>query len=232
MFTKLQILSNSEAVAERVLAMIQSGVFRPGDRLPSEDELCETFGVGRSSIREAKRILIAKNILESGSGKGTYVREFSVEEAVSTDILHHLLADDTKAALHEARQMIEVYSVELAALRADEQDFSEMARILENMRKEAAQGRLAYKIGMDFHLAIVNATHNPVFGKLYEVIAELLRVHQEEGFKNTANPEVEYEEHRVLYEAIKARNVEMAVNLMDNHLDYVRNLDTDISNSE
>jgi len=232
MLNKVQILSTSEAVAERLLAMIQSGMFKPGDRLPSEDELSESFGVGRSSIREAKRVLIAKNILESGSGKGTYVREFSFDEAVSSDILHHLLAEDTRAALQEARQLIEVRSVELAVLRADDRDLAEMSRILEEMRKEAVQGRLAYKIGMDFHLALVNATHNPVFGKLYEVIAELLRVHQEEGYKNTANPEIEYEEHRVLLESIKTRDLPLAVRLMEDHLDYVRNMEQNISQSE
>jgi GntR family transcriptional repressor for pyruvate dehydrogenase complex len=219
------MLSTSEVVAERLIEMIHSGVFKPGDLLPSEDELCETFGVGRSSIREAKRILITKKLIKSGSGKGTYVHEMTVDDAVSSAVVHRLLAQDTKDALQEARQTIEVRSVELAVARADDQDLAEMSRILEAMRKEAEQGRLAYKIGMDFHLALVNATHNPVFGKLYEIIAELLRVHQEEGYSHKAQPEIEYEEHLALFEAIKNRDLLLAVELMRAHLDYVGNLE-------
>lgn len=229
MLNKIQTLSASEAVAQRLLEMIQSGVYKPGDRLPTEDELSAAFGVGRSSIREAKSILIAKNLLESGSGKGTYVRAVTIDEAVSYGVLHHLLEQETALALQEAREMFEIRSVELAVLRADDDDLEELAIILETMRKAAQEGNLAYQAGLDFHLALVNATHNQVFVKLYEIIAELLKVHQEVDYSTSADPITEYEEHRILFEALKRRDLEDAVALMQSHLEYVRDVEENIS---
>ena len=213
------------------LEMIEAGIYKPGDRLPTEEELGSAFGVGRSSIREAKRILIAKNLLESGSGKGTFIRAVTIEEAVSSDVLHQLLEQETALALQEAREMFEIRSVELAVFMADEDDFAEMENILETMKVEANKGKLAYQAGLDFHLALVNATHNQVFVKLYEVIAELLKVHQEEDYSTSADPSTEYKEHRSLYEAIKRRDLDGTVGLMQNHLEYVQDVEENISHN-
>jgi len=105
--TRIRTVSATEAVVQRIMETIESGALAPGARLPSEEELSVAFGVGRSSIREAKRLLMAKNILETRSSRGTFVCERTSSSVLSDEILHKLLASETLTALQEARELIE-----------------------------------------------------------------------------------------------------------------------------
>ena len=225
MLTRVQPISATEAVAQRVLEMIESGTLKPGDRLPSEEEMTAAFGVGRSSVREAKRLLLAKSLLESRGSKGTFVVQKSVEDVLSTGTIHRLLATETLKALEEAREMLEIRSVELATLRAGEDDLAAMAACLQAMADEAKHGRLLYQAGLDFHRALVGATQNPVFEKLYEVITGLLEVHQAPTYPSHANAEREYAEHKAIYDALAQRDRDQIIRLMRQHLNYVKEID-------
>src|SRR6476660_10272833 len=72
-FTRVQRLSLSDHIVEQIAEMIARGALKPGDRIPSEKQLCQQFGVSRTSVREALRSLSVMGILESPAGDGTFV---------------------------------------------------------------------------------------------------------------------------------------------------------------
>ena len=121
--------------------------------------------------------------------------------------------------------MLEIRSVELAIARAEDDDLAAMESCLETMAEEAKQGRLSYQSGLGFHRALVGATQNPVFEKLYEVICGLLEVHQAPTYLSNAYAEREYAEHKALYDALAQRDRDEVVQLMRRHLNYVKEID-------
>src|SRR5579864_3402644 len=72
-FTRVQRVSLSDHIVEQIAELISRGALKPGDRIPTEKQLCEKFGVGRTSVREALRSLTVMGVLESQMGEGTFV---------------------------------------------------------------------------------------------------------------------------------------------------------------
>src|SRR6266849_11102387 len=72
---RVQKTSLSDGILEQITGLIARGVLKPGDRIPSEKQLCQRFGVGRTSVREALRSLAVMGVLESHMGDGTFVTE-------------------------------------------------------------------------------------------------------------------------------------------------------------
>lgn len=221
-FQRVRTVSATEAVVARIVEMIESGALAPGARLPAEETLSTDFGVGRSSVREAKRLLMARRVLETRSSRGTFVCERDVSDLLPDDMLRKLLTSETLSALQEARELIEVYSMELAVDRADQQDVARLRDCLEVMEREAGRRRVAYDAGLRFHIALVEATHNSVLGRVYELIADFLKVHQAPTYSREVDAQTEYREHRRLYEALVRRDKRKLTALMRQHLAYVK----------
>ncbi len=146
-------------IAERLLAQIGAGHLRPGDPLPTERQLTQSFRVGRSSVREALRILESQGLIkpvESGS--------FVVADA-STPLHHSLdlllaLQGGTLRELFEVRKILEAESAALAATRRTESEMSAMADAIEEM-EESLQAQERYiEADLRFHLTIAAATRN------------------------------------------------------------------------
>jgi GntR family transcriptional regulator, transcriptional repressor for pyruvate dehydrogenase complex len=220
----IKTIGTTEAVVQRILEMIESGALPPGSRLPSEGDLSAAFGVGRSSIREAKRLLMAKNVLETRGSRGSFICEKTSSDVLPEVLLHRLLTDGTVADLQEARELIEVHSMELAVERADPEDLQVLATFLDEMEQEAKRGRVAYEAGLGFHVALVSATHNTVLERVYELIADLLKVHQAPTYFAEVDAHTEYVEHRRLHEALAQRDKDGLVRLMRSHLAYVKGI--------
>src|SRR4029453_9481397 len=79
-FTRVPRLSLSDHIVEQIAEFISRGTLKPGDRMPSEKQLCERFGVGRTSVREALRSLAGMGVLESHAGDGTFVTRDSTRQ--------------------------------------------------------------------------------------------------------------------------------------------------------
>jgi DNA-binding FadR family transcriptional regulator len=87
---KIKRISLSDAVTDRIISQIQEGQYRAGDRLPTERELAEQLGVGRTSVREGLRFLEKLGVLEIRQGMGTVVRSLSLGE-----VFEHLVPVQT-----------------------------------------------------------------------------------------------------------------------------------------
>jgi GntR family transcriptional repressor for pyruvate dehydrogenase complex len=209
--------SRPEAVLEQIQKMIAEGRLRPGDHLPSEMELAERFGVGRSSIREAMRVLQLVGVVEVIQGKGTFVREPGILP---------LMVDWSRisqmgiiAEVMEARQFIEVWLAQLAAERATDEDIEALRAALARSRASLDDIDHNVEAGVDFHLTLADAAHNQVLALMYRTIRDL---YLETARRTRITVEVAHDrlhDHEQLLQAIMARDPEGAARAMKTHLD-------------
>ncbi|HEV3153331.1 MAG TPA: FadR/GntR family transcriptional regulator [Candidatus Baltobacteraceae bacterium] len=160
-------------LADQVIAQIRSliaeGTYRVGDRLPAEGELCELFGVGRSTIREAMRVLSNRGIVSVRHGDGTYVESRTMRESLEERLSRAALAD-----IYEARLLLESAIAELAARRRDAKDVAAMRKCLKQRAKAVRAGDVRGYAQADFafHLAVATAAKNPALGGVYQSFVE------------------------------------------------------------
>ncbi|QJQ95913.1 MULTISPECIES: transcriptional regulator GlcC [Halomonadaceae] len=168
-----------DAVAAKLERLILDGVFPPGQLLPSERRLCERLGVSRSSLREGLRVLRGRGILETLHGKGSRVAQLL--PARDDSPLMHLFRDHPRTLydLLEVRALLEGESARLAASRGTPADrvlitrrFKEMADYIDNA--EPIEVEHLARLDHAFHLAICQASHNPVLVHTLQSLTDLL----------------------------------------------------------
>lgn len=170
-----------DTVASQLEQLILEGVFRPGQLLPSERRLCDKLGVSRSSLREGLRVLRSKGIIETRQGRGSVVAQLVPPR--DDNPLLHLFRDHPRTLydLLEVRALLEGESARLAASRGTPADRVLITRRYDEMTdyvaKAGADGidveRLA-RFDHAFHLAICQASHNPVLVHTLQGLTDLL----------------------------------------------------------
>lgn len=160
----------AQQVVERIRELVANGTYAVGDRLPAEAQLCEKFGVGRSTLREAMRVLSSRGIVNVRHGEGTFVGKHALQKTFEERLSRAALRD-----LYEARQVLELPLAELAAARRTAADIAAMRRALKKRERAAANGEVtAYaEADFEFHLAIAKAAKNAA---LYDVYASFVDV--------------------------------------------------------
>jgi GntR family transcriptional repressor for pyruvate dehydrogenase complex len=161
-FTRVQRLSLSDHIVEQIAEMIARGALKPGDRIPSEKQLCEKFGVGRTSVREALRSLSVMGVLQSHMGDGTFVASDAgrfLERSFQWGLLlNPKVVDD----LIETRLMLESHNAHLAAAKAVPEDLARMDESVRQMEASVAKPEQYLEHDLQFHLTIAQATHNSI----------------------------------------------------------------------
>ncbi len=217
----LRTIPRTKSVPERVLdeitRLVMDGVLKPGDRLPSESELAESFGVGRSSLREAMRALQLLGMVEVVQGKGTFLRGTHVlplainwTRLASTDLISQIM---------EARQIIEVAIAQFAAERATEEDFAAMRVAIEHAAEAEGDPDISGRASVDFHLALAEATHNKVLYLMYRTVRELYVETARRTQATPASMADRLRDHRRLLESVERRDPELAGQLMAEHIE-------------
>lgn len=160
----IQKKSLADMVAEQLKQQITEGVYTIGDKLPTEPELMKTFKVGRSSIREAVKLLVNMGVVQVRQGSGTFVVEASDDNRGSINMS---IADRTE--LDEVRKILDIAIVEKAVARRTEKDIERMQSSLEARKANAENGLLKECIEADlnFHIAIADATYNRILADIY-----------------------------------------------------------------
>jgi GntR family transcriptional repressor for pyruvate dehydrogenase complex len=160
-----------------ILASIESGQLKPGDKLPTERELGKMFGVGRSTIREATSALTLLGYLEVIQGKGTFLKSDLRLGRSSHFALNAIRAAANIIDLVEVREILECQAVRLAVQRADSEDIHRIRRAVSKMKE--ATGDLSRFIAHDaaFHVSLARATGNQMIHEMMKHIVE--NVHNE-----------------------------------------------------
>ena len=164
----IQKKSLADMIAETLKQQITEGTYRVGDKLPTEPELMKTFGVGRSSVREAVKLLVNKGVVRVQQGSGTFVAVPSNNDDVNIKMS---TADRTE--LDEVRKILDIAIVEKAVARRTEKDIERMRASLEKRKVNAEKGLLEECIEADlnFHIAIADAAHNRILADIYRSAA-------------------------------------------------------------
>jgi len=228
-FTKVKTKKKYEEICEILLEKIQSGELKPGDRLDSVDYMAEQLQVSRSAVREALSALKAMGLIEIKQGSGTFVKEFTEQKLdfpLSTSILAHR---ENIPHLLELRKIIEVGTVASAARNRTKEDIENINAILEKMKTVQGDEELGEKVDFEFHMAIAEASHNPLLPNLLDQVSGLTIDLMRETrriwlFSTQTTSEQLYDEHMQIYLAIKQQNPELAELAMYSHLSNVEKI--------
>lgn len=159
-------------------SLIADGALRPGDRLPSEGELCERLGVSRGSLREAIRMLAALGVLETRHGSGSYVGELRAADLIgSLSLTVGLLPMAGVLELTELRRVLEPHAAALAAARIDAATVDSLAQILDEIE---ASDDLEVHSQLDhaFHMTISRIAGNDALTSLIDVLRSRSRAYR------------------------------------------------------
>lgn len=206
-----------QVVLEEIQKQIAEGHIRPGDYLPSEADLAERFGVGRSSIREAMRVLQLLGVVEVIQGRGTYLREPGILPLVLD--WSRISQQGITAEVIEARQFMEVLLAQLAAERATAEDIKTLTGALHYSEATLSSMETNVRAGVDFHLALADAAHNQVLALMYRTIRD---VYLEIARRTRRTPEIardRFRDHEQLLQAIINHDPAAATQTMRAHLD-------------
>lgn len=197
-------------LVDQVIGQLRNAIGRGewpvGERIPTEQELTTTLGVGRNTIREAVRALAHSGLLEVRQGDGTYVRATSeVSGAV-----RRLCGSQLREVL-QVRRTLEVEGAALAAVERTEADLESLTTLLDSRDQAWAAGDFAGFVRTDaeFHLAVVRASHNTLLTELYRGLTEVVTA----SVATTSQADLSKAEaidHRGILDAISDRDPERA----------------------
>lgn len=235
LFRPVSVERVSQVIVDQIKSLLREGKLANGDRLPSERDLCQRFGVSRVTVREALRVLEANGLIEIrvGARGGAFVSSPTKERLGEglADLM--TLAPLTPADVTEARSVIEVGILPLVVERATEQDIARLRRLVEEGQEALDRDTYTMSLSATFHVAIAACAHNPAIETLVHSFhgPMLLSLRQAQtvapamGRRGT-------EEHAALVDAIEQRDVEAAVAVMTTHLDRTADLVRDIEVAE
>jgi DNA-binding FadR family transcriptional regulator len=205
-----------ELVAESLRMLISDRHLKPGDPLPTERELMQHYGVGRSSVREALRMLESKGLI-TGSSSAFTVANF---RNPLNDSLSLLLAveEGSLRELFEVRRILEGEAVTLATERCDESHLDRMRAATELMGENLGDQDAYIESDVAFHLTIAEATQNRLILHLMHAIRDQLERALGSIYRIPGSPERSVEDHGLIIAAMAERNPEDARAQMRDHL--------------
>jgi GntR family transcriptional regulator, transcriptional repressor for pyruvate dehydrogenase complex len=236
-----QVLERSPTLSDRVtssiLNLIAQSALKPGDRLPSERDLGDRFGVSRTVVREALRSLAAKGVLDVRSGSGATVASVNVERAsealrLYVQGLQGQVDGVTYEQINDVREMIETRVARIAAASASEDDIARLAAVHEEFCANADDPDATPQLDVAFHRAIAESVHNPLFLIMLDSIEPILleirrRVARVPGRSGRA-----IEAHGLILRRIREHDPKGAEDAMTEHLEESRAVWRDLAGGD
>lgn len=218
-------------VMEKMKDLIASGRYKPGDKLPTEQELAEMFGIGRSSIREAIKIFNYLGVLESKAAKGTFLTESAriSAEALSWSIL---LGREEMNNLIHVRGALELWSmINLTALYREnrgkaEPYIEELEEQIEQMRRglELRSGDILAEADYQFHNIIIHSNENEIFDTIYKTLKSFMYEEIGLAHRGFENPENLVRDHLQIVDAIRTGDTAVAMQTFNTHIQNTKDL--------
>lgn len=219
-------VGSSETLSTKIQSQIEQSIiqkkFLPGDKLPTEKEMCEMFGVSRTALREALQMLSVQGLIHIRKGSGIYVNEYNSDNAVKlmSRYLEMNLNPELILQIVEVRKAFEPTIAWLAAKNRDDQDVEELERNLEDLKlSDALDSEKQGMIDQEFHLKICNATKNPIIALQMNPIFRLMPNIRTIVYKtvDTALSEA-VDFHERIFETIREQDAAGARDAMAGHL--------------
>lgn len=226
-FEKMVSKKTSEFIVEQVFESFERGTLKPGDKLPTEEEIAEQIGVSRPSVREAFGALRLVGVIERKGGSGTYVRANGVTSARLVSTL--LAASSNPFEVFEARKVLEPAIAKIALHSLNPKKLLKVESTLEIMQ-EAASSRdyMRYHISnSQFHKSIIAATENSILCEVCNHLIGLFHTTElgvrltAEYLNNAAYIEKSLDSHRRIYAALCADNSNELDKAYSDHFEIV-----------
>ncbi|MEL6532207.1 MAG: FCD domain-containing protein, partial [Pseudomonadota bacterium] len=226
-FQRIEAEKLSQSIVRQIEELILRGILRPGERLPSERELSERLGVSRPSLRDAISDLQERGLLSTKAGAGIFVADV-LGSAFSPALIKLFAAHDEAVFDYIAfRRDLEGLAAERAAMAASDTDLKVIAAIFNKMEAAHKKRDPADEAELDaqFHLAIIEASHNVIMLHMMRSMFDLLRggvfYNRQALFRNKTTRDHLLEQHRAIHLAVQARDGGRARAAVLDHLGYV-----------
>lgn len=216
----------SENIANKIKHKIITGEYKLGQQLPNEQELCSELNISRTTVREAIKLLVSKNVLEIERGRGTFV---AAVPGLSEDPfgLEFVNDDELKTALCEFRNIVEPYICGLAAKNATEEQLKTMAEHIVKMEEITSKACVQsteewidefVDLEINFHVLLYKMSGNLLFERMTELVARSVVINCT-GIRYRRNFDFEKycELHTTLYNCIAERAHTKAVEMGKDH---------------
>lgn len=222
--TPLEKRSVVNLVINRIKEAITRKEIKPGSYLPSEADLAQSLGVGKSSVREALKMLEAMGVVEIRQGSGTYIPLHPSYDSISPLMFQLLLEQASTENLIELRMIFEPAYSQLAMKNATYDDLAILKKRMLDMEEKVARGEQVAEDDLKFHETILGFTHNPLIIHIGKTIHELFKQSVASSMRNI--PQTAIKDHRRIYEALVSRNPEkLQEAMMESYKGWMENLD-------
>ena len=212
---RLENLNLSQRVTNELGKAIVAGKYNPDTGLPTEAQLCDMYGISRTAIREAVKMLAAKGLISSRPRQGIRVESPGSWNLYDTNVLNWMLESGPSLQVLkeflQVRLAIEPQAAALAAQYGKDEDIAKIGEAVESMREAArTPNQTLHSSDLAFHTSILLASGNRFFFHLRDFINTALGVSIQHTTPAKGSDQSVAEEHAVIYDAIAARQPEVA----------------------
>lgn len=237
-FQKIHSEKLSQSVVRQIEQLILRGILRPGERLPAERELSERLGVSRPSLRDAISDLSDRGLVETRPGAGVFVGE--VLGSAFSPALVRLFSEHDEAVFDYIafRRDMEGLAAERAARLASDTDLKVVDTIFRKMEAAHAKRDPSDEAALDadFHMAIIEASHNVIMLHMMRSMYDLLRqgvfYNRQMMFRNRITRDTLLDQHRAINTALQARDPVGARVAVAAHMTYIEDALADLVRAE
>lgn len=223
MYSPIQTERLYEQIVSQIKQRIVAGDLKVGDQLPSEKELAEQFAVSRTAVREAIKTLREKGLVEIHPGRGTFVTNGAPETVRhALGLVMMFGSKDGSSNLVEVREILEPEIAALAATRISDEFISTMQHAITTMDTALDNVEVFVEADLDFHLALAEATQNPIIPILMDSIIDVLREDRKRTGLVSGGLQRGQSHHKKILDAVIHRDPQAARQAMRDHLKQVR----------
>jgi len=213
---KSKNLGTRSSIPEKVIDEIRDallrGVLKPGDRLPTENQLAGKFSVSRIGVREAMKMLSVMGVVEIRRGDGTYIAKNISAPMIDPFIFSLIPEKRVPQELLDLREMLEIGMLEIVLKRVTKDDLKKMEEAVELLEKDSKRaekdGEILNEHNLAFHYAFAKATHNPMIAKIAGALWEIFAFTIKKSTLKRTEESVQH--HRMILEALKEKDLEKA----------------------
>jgi len=215
---QIQRKTLAQKVADRLIEGIIDNEYPVGEKLPTEPELMKIYGVGRSSIREAIKILSIKGVLNVHQGIGTFVVSKSIQVSLESQMDKAQIED-----VQEVRSLLDSRIAAKAATNHNEEQLKNIKIYLDLRNTLAQENKMleCYQADINFHIAIAEACGNILLKEIYKVASSHILKSFESRHNDTESFKISQDIHHRLYLAIENKDAKNAASIAQKIVDQI-----------
>lgn len=211
-----------KSVCDYIKQYILDHDLKPGDPLPSEGQLVDDLGVGHSSVREAIKSLQSLGIIDVQHGNGLFVRELNFDPILETFKYGMRFDTRTVAELLQIRIWLETAVIGDAVNKIGENEIKQLNHVLELWKKTERTEQNFFELDEKFHRILYSVLENETLMRLFNVFWVSFWGLEIDTIRES-DPNTEYQAHRLILDAVKTGDGDLARKQLLLHFEYVKN---------